>query len=34
MIPTLYPANATDFFTFGLGVLMDTVSCEVTEERM
>ena len=33
MIPVLYPANATDFSTFGLGVLTDTVSCEVTEER-
>ena len=33
MIPVLYPANATDFNTFGLGVLTDTISCEVTEER-
>ena len=33
MIPVLYPPNATDFFTFGLGVLTDTISCEVTEER-
>ena len=33
MIPVLYPATATDFSTFGLGVLTDTVSCEVTEER-
>lgn len=33
MIPVLYPPNATDFSTFGLGVLTDTVSCEVTEER-
>lgn len=33
MIPVLYPANATDFSTFGLGVLTDTISCEVTEER-
>lgn len=33
MIPLLYPANATDFSTFGLGVLTDTISCEVTEER-
>ena len=33
MIPVLYPANATDFSSFGLGVLTDTVSCEVTEER-
>ena len=33
MIPVLYLANATDFSSFGLGVLTDTVSCEVTEER-
>lgn len=33
MIPVLYPANATDFSLFGLGVLTDTISCEVTEER-
>ena len=33
MIPVLYPANATTFSTFGLGVLTDTISCEVTEER-
>ena len=33
MIPVLYPANATDFSSFGLGVLTDTLSCEVTEER-
>ena len=33
MIPILYSANVTDFSTFGLGVLTDTVSCEVTEER-
>ena len=33
MIPVLYPPNATDFSTFGLGVLADTISCEVTEER-
>lgn len=33
MIPVLYTANATDFSTFGLGVLTDTISCEVTEER-
>ena len=33
MIPVLYPANATDFSFFGLGVLTDTISCEVTEER-
>ena len=33
MIPVLYKANATDFTTFGIGVLKDCVSCEVTEER-
>ena len=33
MIPVLYTANETDFSTFGIGVLTDTVSCEVTEER-
>lgn len=33
MIPVLYAANATDFSSFGHGVLTDTISCEVTEER-
>lgn len=33
MIPILYPANAANFSTFGIGTLTDTVSCEVTEER-
>lgn len=33
MIPVLYPPNVTDFSTFGIGVLTDTISCEVTEER-
>ena len=33
MIPVLYPPNAADFSSFGLGVLTDTISCEVTEER-
>lgn len=33
MIPVLYKANATDFATFGIGVLKDCTSCEVTEER-
>lgn len=33
MIPILYPPNAADFSTFGIGALTDTVSCEVTEER-
>jgi len=31
--PILYDANATQFFNLGLGVLKDTVSCLVTEER-
>lgn len=33
MIPVLYKANATNFTTFGIGVLKDCTSCEVTEER-
>ena len=33
MIPVLYLPNAVDFSSFGLGVLTDTISCEVTEER-
>lgn len=33
MIPVLYPANAADFSTFGIGALTDAISCEVTEER-
>lgn len=33
MIPVLYPANATTLSTFDLGVLTDTISCEITEER-
>ena len=33
MIPVLYSPNTTDFSSFGLGVLTDTISCEVTEER-
>lgn len=33
MIPVLYPANAADFSTFGIGTLTDTIACEVTEER-
>ena len=33
MIPILYPANTADFSSFGLGVLTDTISCEVIEER-
>lgn len=33
MIPVLYPPNAADFTTFGIGALTDTISCEITEER-
>lgn len=33
MIPVLYEADTTDFSTFGIGALADTISCEVTEER-
>lgn len=33
MMPVLFDANATDFSTFGIGTLTDTISCEVTEER-
>ena len=33
MIPVLYKANATNFASFGIGVLKDCTSCEVTEER-
>ena len=33
MIPILFKANASDFSTYGIGPLPDTVSCEVTEER-
>lgn len=33
MIPVLYKANATDFSTYGIGVLKDCISCEITEER-
>lgn len=33
MIPILFPSNATEFKTQGLGSLTDAVSCEVTEER-
>lgn len=33
MIPVLYPPNAADFSTFGIGALTDAISCEVTEER-
>lgn len=33
MIPVLFRADATKFDTFGIGVLADCLSCEVTEER-
>lgn len=33
MIPILYKEDATDFSTYGIGVLADTISCLVTEER-
>ena len=33
MIPVLYSPNTTDFSSFSLGVLMDTIYCEVTVER-
>ena len=33
MIPILYPPDTTDFSTYGIGALTDTISCEVTEER-
>ena len=33
MIPILYKESATDFSTFGIGALADTISCLVTEER-
>lgn len=33
MIPILYKESTTDFSTYGIGALADTVSCLVTEER-
>ena len=33
MIPILFNPTDTNFDTFGIGVLKDTISCEVTEER-
>ena len=33
MIPVLFKANAANFSTYGIGVLADCISCEVTEER-
>lgn len=34
MIPVLYLPNAADFSTLGLGVLTDTISCEVMLMRL
>ena len=33
MIPILYKSDTTNFATYGIGTLTDTISCEVTEER-
>lgn len=33
MIPILYKEDTTNFATYGIGTLTDTISCEVTEER-
>lgn len=33
MIPVLFKSNTVDFSTYGIGVLRDCTSCEVTEER-
>lgn len=33
MIPRIYPANATEFESNGLGLLKDTIECIVEEER-
>lgn len=33
MIPVLYPPDSTSFTNMGLGPLVDTLSCVVTEER-
>lgn len=33
MIPVLFRADATNFSTYGIGVLVECLSCEVTEER-
>ena len=33
MIPVLFKANATNFSTYGIGTLVDAISCQVTEER-
>lgn len=33
MIPILFDASATEWTTFGLGALTDTISCEIEENR-
>ena len=33
MIPILYKADATNFITYGIGILTETTSCIVKEER-
>ena len=33
MIPVLFKADAIHFDTYGMGILADCISCEVTEER-
>ena len=33
MIPILHEPTDYNFDTFGIGLLKDTISCEVTEER-
>ena len=33
MIPVLFSKTATDFTSYGIGALSDTISCVVTEER-
>ena len=33
MIPILFESNAKNFDTYGIGVLRDATSCEITEER-
>lgn len=33
MIPVLFPADATDFTTNGIGALLDATKCKVTENR-
>ena len=33
MIPILFESTAKSFDNYGIGVLRDTTSCEITEER-